>query len=101
MNNEDAIIGMEVITSDGKIGIITAIMVFLFSWNEFLFATSLTRSRAVTVQSPMLDYAIEISFSRPEELYALGTLAILPALILLYAFQKHIVSGLTLGAVKE
>ncbi len=80
---------------------ITAIMVFLFSWNEFLFATSLTRLNAVTIQTTFSGYAIEMSGARWEELYALATTAMIPGVALLYIFSRHIVAGLTLGAVKE
>jgi multiple sugar transport system permease protein len=77
----------------------TAILCFIFSWNEFLFANVLTAaaSRTVTVGIRGLVTSRAIEWG---EIAAVGTLQVLPVLAFTFAVQKYIVRGLTLGAVK-
>ena len=76
-----------------------AILSFLFSWNEFLFALTLTRKNAMTVPIGIVRYFDEyIDWG----LIAGSTvIAIIPAIIFILFFQRYIVSGITAGAVKN
>jgi len=77
---------------------VAGIFAFIFSWNEFLFATVLTRREALTMPvtiGTQINY-----FIRWGPLTALASVTIIPMLILTILVQRHIVSGLTLGAIK-
>lgn len=77
----------------------TAILCFIFSWNEFLFANVLTAAVAKTVpvgiRGLVTSRAIEWG-----EIAAVATLQVIPVLTFTFAVQKYIIRGLTLGAVK-
>jgi len=77
----------------------TAIFVFVFSWNEFLFASVLTQSNARTVTTA-LNYFITHVGIRWGEMAAVSVICIIPTIITLSLLQRYIISGLTLGAVK-
>src|SRR2546426_11628314 len=79
--------------------ITVSIVVFLFSWNEFLFAFLLTSTAARTVPAFMADFVGIVVIDWPA-MTAISTLFMLPALILLTVAQKYIVKGLTMGALK-
>jgi multiple sugar transport system permease protein len=81
-------------------GIVAAsIFCFIFSWNEFLFALILgggnVKTLPVVIPSLINQRGVEWG-----EIAAIGSVVILPILILVFLVQKHIVRGLTLGAVK-
>ncbi len=83
-----------------KPGIVaTAILSFIFSWNNFLFSVILagrnTRTLPIAVFN-MIGYE-EINWG---PLAAAATLITLPVILLTLVIQRHIVSGLTFGAVK-
>lgn len=77
----------------------TAILAFIFSWNNFLFSVILagrnTRTLPIAVFN-MIGYE-EISWA---PLAAAATIITLPVIILTLIIQRHIVTGLTFGAVK-
>jgi multiple sugar transport system permease protein len=76
------------------------LLVFLFSWNEFLYAFTLTaseRSRTLPVAIALFPGLHEIPWG---EISAAAVLATLPSVLLMLVFQRHIVSGLTTGSVK-
>lgn len=78
----------------------SAILVFLFSWREFLFALVLTvspASRTLPVGAVLFVEDVVVVWNY---LAAAGFLAMLPALVFVVIFQRHIVSGLTAGAIK-
>jgi multiple sugar transport system permease protein len=79
----------------------TAILAFIFSWNEFVFALVLTSSE----QSQTLPIAVSLfvadDFVDWAHLAAGGMIAALPGILFGLFFQRYIVSGLTQGAVKE
>lgn len=78
----------------------TAILVFIFSWNEFLFAltfTSTPASRTVPVEVALFPGLHEIPWG---DIAAASIVATLPLILLVFAFQRRIVEGLTAGAVK-
>jgi multiple sugar transport system permease protein len=78
---------------------VTAIFTFIFSWNEFLFALFLTTERATTVPVGVsqLILAYQVLWG---EVSAAGSLALIPLVLVVFYMQKHIVRGMTLGAVK-
>jgi len=77
----------------------TSLFSFIFSWNEFMFALLLTRRtvRTLTIIVPSLVGGHEILWG---EIAAVGTLAIIPGVLLSLLLQKYLVRGLSLGAVK-
>jgi multiple sugar transport system permease protein len=76
------------------------IFAFLTSWNEFALASQLTRSvNSKTLPVGLLDYTSEFTIDW-RGMCALAVIMIVPALVLTFIVQKHLVSGLTSGAVK-
>ena len=76
-----------------------AILTFMFSWNEFLFAFVLTSSRGVTVPVLVASLAGTMAFDWPL-ICAVSIGAMIPAFIFVFFIQRYIVRGLTLGAIK-
>ena len=77
----------------------TAILIFIFSWNEFLFALILTGTRAVTLPVGIIGFMKETGINWGY-MTAGGTLALVPVVIFTILVQKHLVKGLTMGALK-
>lgn len=77
----------------------TAILVFVFSWNEFPVALALTNAQTATVPVGISKFAQQndIKFT---QMAAASVLSAVPALIALILGQRFIVKGLTAGAVK-
>jgi multiple sugar transport system permease protein len=77
----------------------TAILAFVFSWNEFAVALTLTMKQTATVPVAIAKFAqdFEIQYT---QMAASAALSILPALVLLLIAQRYIVKGLTQGAIK-
>jgi multiple sugar transport system permease protein len=80
----------------------TALLVFLFSWNEFPIAlTWLSRNELLTLAPAMARIAGSSVFAVPFGAFAAATvLGSVPLLALLLLFQRQIVAGLTQGAIK-
>lgn len=76
------------------------IFVFIFSWNELLYALILTGNTAKTLPVAISEYAGGIYF-RWELLTAASVLQVVPAILVIVFLQKFIVSGLTLGAIDK
>jgi sorbitol/mannitol transport system permease protein len=77
----------------------TALICFIFAWNEFFLAVNLTTTNAATVPIFL------VSFVAPEgqfwaHLCAAATVACLPVLLAGWAAQDKLVRGLSMGAVK-
>ena len=84
-------------------GVFTAaILVFIFCWNDFLFAISLTSSDASrTVPAALAFFTGESSFTAPTgSIAAAAVVVTVPIIVFVLIFQRRIVSGLTAGAVK-
>jgi len=77
----------------------TAIIVFIFSWNEFPIALNLTNRATQTVPVAIAKFAQEFEI-RYGEMAAGALLSALPALLLLLVGQRLIVRGLTAGALR-
>jgi multiple sugar transport system permease protein len=78
----------------------TGVYTFILSWNEFLFALTLTKSTEmrtvpIGIQQLMGQHAYEWN-----EMMAMGILGSLPVLILYLAAQRYFIAGMTSGAVK-
>jgi multiple sugar transport system permease protein len=80
----------------------TAILVFLFCWNEFLFAISFTSTTASrTAPASIAYFSGSSQFTVPTGPIAAAAVVItIPIIIFVVFFQRRIVSGLTSGAVK-
>jgi multiple sugar transport system permease protein len=80
----------------------TAILVFIFCWNDFLFAISLTSTeRSRTVPVALSFFTGESQFEDPTGAIAAAAVVItIPIIVFVLFFQRRIVSGLTSGAVK-
>jgi len=84
-------------------GVFTAaILVFIFAWNDFLFAISLTSSDASrTVPAALAFFTGDSQFTEPTgNIAAAAVLVTVPIIIVVLLFQRRIVAGLTSGAVK-
>jgi multiple sugar transport system permease protein len=79
-----------------------AILVFIFAWNDFLFAISLTSSDASrTVPAALAFFTGDSSFTQPTgSIAAAAVIVTVPIIIFVLLFQRRIVAGLTSGAVK-
>lgn len=77
----------------------TAVLCFIFAWNEFLFAFMLGGKivKTLPVAIPTL---ITTTGVRWGEMAIVGIVALLPVLLVVFLLQRHIVRGLTMGAVK-
>lgn len=77
-----------------------AIFAFLTSWNEFALASQLTRSVASkTLTVGLMDYTSQFTIDWVG-MCALALLIIVPAFVLTFMVQRHLIAGLTLGGVK-
>ena len=79
---------------------VTAMMIWIFSWNEYLFASILTSMKARTITTGLAEFVTVIG-TNWGEMAAVSVVSLLPAVIFLGYIQKYIITGLTFGAVKE
>jgi len=77
----------------------SAIFVFLETWNEFLFALMLTSTNTRTVQVSLYGF-ITLEETQWGLLTATAGMIMVPVIVLAFIFQKYIVKGMTLGAVR-
>ena len=77
----------------------TSVLCFIFAWNEFLYAFLLGgRSvKTLPVAIPTLITGQGVLWG---ELAVVGVVAIVPVFIVVFYLQRHIIRGLTMGAVK-
>jgi multiple sugar transport system permease protein len=78
----------------------TAIFIVIDTYNEFLFALILTSTPAVMTMSVATASLIGKINIQWEAMNSAGTVAIIPIIIFAVLLQRHLVRGLTLGAVK-
>ncbi|HVV10701.1 carbohydrate ABC transporter permease [Amycolatopsis sp.] len=80
----------------------TAILVFIFCWNDFLFAISLTSTNASrTVPAALSFFTGASQFEDPTGTISAAAVVItIPIILFVLFFQRRIVAGLTSGAVK-
>jgi len=83
-----------------KPGLVTAaLFTFILSWNDFLFALSLTSPETATLPLGMLS-TYGILQQGWTYMMALGSIAIVPVLFISLLLQRYYISGLTFGGVK-
>jgi multiple sugar transport system permease protein len=80
----------------------TAILVFIFAWNDFLFSISLTSTdSARTVPAALAFFTGASQFQQPTGSIAAAAMVVtVPIILMVLVFQLRIVAGLTAGAVK-
>jgi multiple sugar transport system permease protein len=80
----------------------TAILVFIFAWNDFVFAISLTSTTSArTVPAAIAFFTGASQFQTPIGSIAAAAVVItIPIIVMVLIFQRRIVAGLTAGAVK-
>ena len=77
----------------------TAILTWIFAWNEYLFASILTSVNARTITTGLAScYSY---WDQLGEMAAVSMVCLIPAVIFIGIAQRHIVAGLTFGAVKD
>ena len=79
----------------------TALFIFILNWSEFLFALVLTSGGVVTVTVQVASYVSASSGKLYGVQAAMGTVSTLPVILFGYIIQRHLVRGLTFGAVKR
>ncbi|PHR62062.1 MAG: maltose ABC transporter permease [Robiginitomaculum sp.] len=84
-----------------KSGVASAgIFAFLTSWNEYALASQLTRSTdSKTLPVGLMDFTAQFTIDWAG-MSAMAVIIIVPALILTFLVQKHLIAGLTFGGVK-
>lgn len=77
----------------------TAILCFLYAWNDFFFALILTRTEAMTAPVAVVNF---MNYEGWEwgKIAAGGTLVMLPVLLFSFVVRNFLVRGLTAGALK-
>ncbi len=82
----------------------TGLLAFVKAWNEYLFALTFTAidREARTVPVAIALFTGQSAFQQPfGEIMAGAVIVTVPLVVLVFAFQRRIVAGLTAGAVKE
>jgi multiple sugar transport system permease protein len=77
----------------------TAILCFLYSWNDFFFALILTRNQAMTAPVAVVNF---MNYEGWEwgKIAAGGAMVMLPVLVFSILVRKFLIQGMTTGAVK-
>jgi ABC-type glycerol-3-phosphate transport system permease component len=79
---------------------VTAILTWVFAWNEYLFAATLTSVEARTITTGLAEF-VTVTGTNWGEMAAMAVLTLVPAVVFLGLVQRHIVAGLTFGALKD
>ncbi|WDZ83929.1 carbohydrate ABC transporter permease [Micromonospora cathayae] len=79
----------------------TAVFALIFSWNEFVFAIFLTSSDGVRTAPPAIAGLIGGTTVDWGLVAAASVVFALPVLVFAYLVRKHLVAGVTLGAVRR
>ena len=77
----------------------TAILCFLYSWNDFFFALILTRTEATTAPVAVVNF-LDHEGWQWGKIAAGGTMVMMPVLVFSIAVRKFLISGMSAGAVK-
>lgn len=90
----------DIVVPMARPGILTAaIFCFILTWNEFLFALILTRSKVVPLSVGIIGFRLERG-DLWELIAATGIIITIPMLFFALAIQRHFTKGLNLGAVR-
>jgi glycerol transport system permease protein len=79
---------------------VTLILTWVFAWNEFLLAATLTSFNARTITTGLSEY-VTTTGTEWGTMASIAIITLIPALFIFAVVQRHIVAGLTFGAVKE
>ena len=79
---------------------VTLILTWVFAWNEFLLAATLTSFNARTITTGLSEY-VTTTGTEWGKMASIAIITLIPALVIFGVVQRHIVAGLTFGAVKE
>lgn len=79
--------------------VVTAIFVFIFSWNEFLFALILTATKSETLPVAVTGFIRETGVMWGH-MAAAGVVIMAPMVLFSLAVQRYMVRGLTMGAIR-
>lgn len=91
---------LKIILPNAKSGIIVvAILTFLFSWNEFLFTLLIGGSYTMTLTAAFPGLVTPLG-TYWGQLAAVSVVVSLPVIFSVWYLQKHLVRGLTFGAIK-
>ena len=91
---------MKIILPISGPGILTATTLsFLFSWNNFMFSMVLSAQKTKTLPIAIYNFVsyAEVNWG---SVMAAAVVIIAPAIILTMIFQRYVIKGLTMGAVK-
>jgi multiple sugar transport system permease protein len=76
------------------------VFAFLTSWNEYALASQLTRSTdSKTLPVGLMDFTAQFTIDWAG-MCAMAVIIIVPALVMTFLVQKHLIAGLTFGGVK-
>lgn len=78
----------------------TAVLCFIFSWNDFFYALILTRTNAITAPVAIVNF-MQYEGWEWGKIAAGGTLVMLPVVIFTMLVRTYLVRGLTAGGLKE
>lgn len=78
----------------------TAILCFIFSWNDFFYALILTRTHAITAPVAIVNF-LQYEGWEWSKIAASGTLVMLPVVAFTLLVRRYLVHGLTAGGLKD
>lgn len=78
----------------------TAVLCFIFSWNDFFYALILTRTEAVTAPVAIVNF-LQYEGWEWSKITAGGTLVMLPVVVFAVLVRRYLVHGLSAGGVKD
>jgi len=78
----------------------TAVLCFVFSWNDFFYALILTRTHATTAPVAIVNF-LQYEGWEWSKIAAAGTLVMLPVVIFTVLVRSYLVRGMTAGSVKD
>jgi multiple sugar transport system permease protein len=80
--------------------IASAVFVFIFSWNEFLFAFIFTANNAKTAPIVIAEMQNSVTGVEWGPLFAAATLQVVPILLFVLLVQRYLIAGITAGSTK-
>jgi multiple sugar transport system permease protein len=78
----------------------TAVLCFIFSWNDFFYALILTRTHAITAPVAIVNF-LQYEGWEWTKVAAAGTLVMLPVVVFTVLVRTYLVRGLTAGGLKD
>ncbi|MEJ8845610.1 carbohydrate ABC transporter permease [Variovorax rhizosphaerae] len=78
----------------------TAVLCFIFSWNDFFYALILTRTNAITAPVAIVNF-LQYEGWEWTKIAASGTLVMFPVIVFTVLVRTYLVRGLTAGGVKD